>query len=309
MLMYLIHRLLQGLLVIFGVSLIVFALSYLGGDPAAALLPLDTPREDVELFRHAAGFDQPLPVQYWRFLTRVAAGDFGESLRYREPAMPLVLERLPLTATLALLGLFIALVIGVPLGIVSAIRRGTRWDFLARLMLLFAQSAPNFWLALIFILVFAVGLRWLPPSGLEGASSLILPALTIGIFPAPAIARLLRARLVQVLTQDYIRTAHAKGLSPQTVLWEHVARNVLIPVVTIVALQLSTLLGGAIITEAVFALPGMGRLTMQAIAARDVPLIQAFVFVAAVVVVIVNLALDVVYVWLDPRIHLASQSS
>ena len=304
MLRYLIARLLQGLLVLLGVSLIVFALSYLGGDPAAALLPLNTPRADVEAFRHTAGFDQPLPVQYARFLTRAMTGDFGESLRYREPALPLVLARLPLTITLALLGLGVAITVAVPLGVVSALWPNTWADGLARGVLLLGQALPSFWLATILILVFAVALRWLPSSGMDDARSLVLPAFTIGVFPAAAIGRLLRARLREVLAADYIRTAHAKGLTRTRVLWRHAARNVAIPVVTVLALQLGTLLGGALIAEAVFALPGMGRLTLQAISARDVPLIQAFVFVAATFVVAINLALDVLYVWLDPRVEL-----
>ncbi len=303
MLVYIVSRLAQGVFVLLGVSVIVFALSYLGGDPAAALLPLNTPKEDVEIFRHAAGFDQPLPFQYARFITRAAVGDFGQSLHYREPAMPLVLARLPVTLTLASLGLIVALGIAVPFGVISALRRGTLFDAIAHLFMLIGQSAPNFWWAIVLIWMFAVGLRWLPPSGIEDWRSLILPAITIGVFPAAAIGRLLRARLVEVLAQDYIRTAAAKGLPARKILWRHASRNVAIPVVTIIALQFSTLLAGAIITEAVFALPGMGRLTVQAISARDVPLIQAFVFVSASFVVLINLALDVIYTWLDPRVQ------
>ena len=305
MLAYIRNRLLQGIIVLLGVSLIVFGLSYLGGDPAAALLPLNTPPEDVEAFRHAAGFDQPLPVQYALFLTHALSGDFGQSLRYREPAMPLVLARLPLTLTLALLGLGVALLIAVPLGIISA-TRPNRWpDVFARLLLLLGQSLPGFWLATFLILIFGVALRWLPPSGLDDPRGLILPAVTIGVLPAATIGRLLRARLREVLQADYIRTAYGKGLSRPAVLGLHAARNVLIPIVTVVALQFGTLMGGAVIAEAVFALPGMGRLALQAISARDVPLIQAFVFVAATFVVVINLALDVVYTWLDPRIRLS----
>jgi peptide/nickel transport system permease protein len=301
---YIIHRLLQGILVLFAVSLIVFTLSYLAGDPAAALLPLDTPQEDVEHFRHAAGFDQPLPLQYLRFVIHAFTGDFGQSLRYREPAIPLVIERLPLTILLALLGLGVALTIAFPLGIISALHHGTWWDGIARLLTLLGQSAPSFWFAVILILIFAVGLRWLPASGLEDPRGFILPAITIGVFPAASIGRLLRARLIDILTQDYIRTAHAKGISRSRVLWQHVMKNVAISVVTIIAIQFGALLGGAIIAEAVFALPGLGRLTLQAITSRDVPLIQAFVFVSATFVVMINLALDLIYAWLDPQIQL-----
>lgn len=308
MLSYILSRLTQGLLVLCGVSLIVFALTYLGGDPARALLPLNTAPEDVEAFRHAAGLDQPLPLQYARFVARAVTGDFGQSLRYREPALTLVLERLPLTVTLALLGLTVALGIAVPLGILSALRPQTWADGLARAVLLLGQSLPSFWLATVLILIFAVALRWLPPSGLDDARGLMLPAVTIGLLPAATIGRLLRARLREVLTADYIRVAHAKGLRPAQVLWRHALRNAAIPVVTIIALQLGGLLGGAVIAEAVFALPGMGRLALQAISARDVPLIQAFVFVSATFIVLMNLALDVIYTWLDPRIHLEAGS-
>jgi peptide/nickel transport system permease protein len=304
MFVYLRNRLIQGGIVLLGVSLIVFGLSYLGGDPAAALLPLNTPPEDVEAFRRAAGFDQPLPMQYAHFLGRALTGDFGQSLRYREPAMPLVLERLPLTFTLALLGLGVALLIAVPLGIISATRPHSAADAAARGLLLLGQSLPGFWLATFLILVFAVALRWLPPSGIDDPGGLILPSVTIGALPASSIGRLLRARLREVLSADYIRTAYGKGLRDRAVLWRHAARNVLIPVITIIALQLGTLLGGAVIAEAVFALPGMGRLALQAITARDVPLIQAFVFVSASFVVLINLALDLAYTWLDPRIRL-----
>ena len=304
MISFLLRRLTQGALVLLGVSLIVFALSYLGGDPAAALLPLNTAPEDVEAFRHAAGFDQPLPAQYARFLAHAVSGDFGQSLRYREPAMPLVLARLPLTLVLALLGLAVALGMALPLGIISALRPGSWADRLARAGLLAGQSLPSFWLATVLILVFGVGLRWLPTSGLDDLRGLVLPAVTIGVFPAATLGRLLRARLREVLGMDYIRTAHAKGLSGRLVFWRHAARNAALPLITMIALQLGTLLGGALIAEAVFALPGMGRLALQAISARDVPLIQAFVFVSASFVVLINVALDVAYTWLDPRITL-----
>jgi len=196
-------------------------------------------------------------------------GDFGQSLRYREPALPLVLARLPLTITLALVGLLVAVVIALPLGIVSAVWRGTYADGLARVLMSFGQAAPNCWLAMVLILVFAVTLRWLPSSGFDDWRGLVLPAITIAMLPAMTLARLLRANLLDVLRQDYIRTAHAKGLQRRMVLLRHALRNAAIPVVTILALQLGTLLGGAIITEAVFALPGMGRLTLQGRALFD----------------------------------------
>ncbi|MCA1553307.1 MAG: ABC transporter permease, partial [Chloroflexi bacterium] len=208
-----------------------------------------------------------------------------------------------LTLMLTALGTSVALGAAILLALLSM--RGDAFSrSLARVLMLVGQSAPNFWLAIIFILIFAVTLRWLPPSGVDDWRGLILPALTVAILPAASLARVLRARLREVLAQDYIRTARAKGLRPPQLMWRHVLRNAAIPTLTLLGVQVSALLGGAIISEAVFALPGLGRLTVQAISARDVPLIQAFVFVSTLFVVLVNLALDVLYVWLDPRITL-----
>lgn len=299
---YLVQRVLLGLVVLLGVSVTVFGLTYLGGDPAAALLPLNTAPEDIELFRHKAGLDQPLPVQYVNFLYHAVQGDFGTSFRYRESAMGVILERLPATLALAAVGMFFALVIAIPFGIISGLNRGTSVDTLSRALVLVGQSVPGFWLAIVLILVFAVKLQWLPVSGAGSWQSLILPGLVVAAFPAAIIARLLRSSLVDVMNQEYIRTARAKGLAPNSVVLRHALKNAAIPAVAVIGLQLGTLLSGAVIAEVVFAYPGIGRLMVQSISARDLPVIQAFVAVTAIIVVLVNLFLDLIYTWLDPRI-------
>ncbi len=302
-LVFLIQRLLLGVIVLLGVSVTVFALTHLGGDPAAALLPLNTPPEDVELFRKKAGLDQPLPVQYVNFLSHAVRGDFGQSFRYRQEAMGLILERLPATLKLAGLGMFFALLFALPFGIISGLNRGTYVDALSRVIVLLGQSIPGFWLAIVLILVFAVQLRWLPVSGSAGWQSLILPAIVVAVFPAATIARILRSSLINVMNRDYIRTARAKGLSPTPVVARHALKNAAIPVVTVIGFQVGVLLGGAVIAEVVFAYPGIGRLMIQSISARDVPVIQAFVAMTAIIVVSVNIFLDLIYGWLDPRIR------
>jgi peptide/nickel transport system permease protein len=300
---FLAQRLLLGVLVLLGVSVTVFALTHLGGDPAAAMLPLNTAPEDIEIFRRKAGLDQPLPIQYLNFLSKAVRGDFGESFRYRESALGLVLERLPATLALASMGMLFALAIAIPFGIISGLNRGSFVDGLSRSVVLLGQSVPGFWLAIVLILIFAVQLRWLPVSGAAGWQSLILPALVIACFPAAVIARLLRSSLINVMSRDYIRTAYAKGLAPTPVLVKHAFKNAAIPIVTVIAIQFGTLLGGAVIAEVVFAYPGVGRLMVQSISARDVPVIQAFVAVTATIVVTFNIALDLIYGWLDPRIR------
>lgn len=303
MLVFLVQRLLLGLLVLLGVSITVFGLTYIGGDPAAAMLPLNTSPEDIEIFRHKAGLDQPLPVQYFNFISKAVRGDFGDSFRYRQGALGIVLERVPATLTLASVGMVFALLIALPIGIISGLKRGTFVEGFSRSIVLMGQSVPGFWLAIVLILVFAVRLRWLPVSGAASWQSLILPGLVIASFPAATIARLLRSSLINVMHQEYIRTAQAKGLAPAPVLVRHALKNAAIPVVTVIAFQFGTLLGGAVIAEVVFAYPGIGRLMIQSISARDVPVIQAFVAVTATVVVTFNIALDMIYSWLDPRIR------
>lgn len=305
MINYILQRLLYNAIVLLGVTAVVFGLTFLTGDPASTLLPLNTPREDIELFRHQMGFDRPVPIQYFDFLSKVARGDFGISLRHREPALPLVLERLPATLRLALAGMFFSLIIALPLGLLAAMFQGTWIDSLARVLMLLTQVVPGFWLAIVLILIFGVQLRWLPVSGSEGWQSLILPGFVVGTFAIPSIARLLRSSLLEVLGKEYIRTAYSKGLSGRMVFLRHALKNAAIPVVTVMAFQVGSLLGGAVIAEVVFAYPGMGRLAVQAITNRDVAVVQAFVLLSGTIIVTTNLLLDILYTWLDPRIHFA----
>jgi ABC-type dipeptide/oligopeptide/nickel transport system permease component len=300
---YLRRRLWQSLLVLLGVSVVVFLILHLTGDPAALLLPPDATAEDIAKFRTAMGFDDPVAVQYLRFLKGAVRGDFGESLRHGEPAMGLVLERLPATFELAGAGLLIALGLAIPAGIVSAVRRNTSVDYISTVVALLGQAMPTFWLGIMLILVFSVRLNWLPSSGRGGLEHLILPAITLGLFTTARITRLTRSGMLEVLGQDYVRTARAKGVGEPPVIWKHALKNASIPIVTIVGIELGTLLGGSVITETIFAWPGVGRLSVQAIFNRDYPVVQSAVFLLASTFVIVNFLVDVVYTYLDPRIR------
>jgi peptide/nickel transport system permease protein len=301
---FLFRRLLQSLVVLFGVSFVVFAILHLTGDPALVLLPPDASSEDVRRFREVMGFNDPFFVQYGRFLKGALQGDFGQSVRHGEPAFGLVLERMPATFELAGAALALALCLAIPAGIVSAVRRNTALDYLATVVALFGQSLPTFWLGIMLILLFSVQFHLLPSSGRGTLEHLILPAVTLGLFTTARITRLTRSGMLEVLNQDYIRTARAKGVSDPPVVWKHALKNAAIPIVTIVGIELGTLLGGSVITETIFAWPGVGRLSVQAIANRDYPVVQAAVFLLASTFVLVNLLVDVIYTYLDPRIRL-----
>jgi ABC-type dipeptide/oligopeptide/nickel transport system permease component len=298
-------RLVHAALVLLGVTTLVFGLTFLTGDPASVLAPLETSRVELDRFRAARGLDRPVPVQYLDFLTHAARGDFGESLRYHAPAMPLVLERVPATLRLAVVALAITLALAVPLGILAATHPHQLPDSLARVVALVGQSVPAFWLGVVLVLVFAVTLHWLPSSGAAGWQSQVLPGLAIGVAADATTARLLRSSMLEALRQDFVRTAHAKGLAPGLVLRRHALRVALPPVIAYLAVQLTFILGNAVVVETIFAYPGMGRLAVDAIGSRDVPLIQAFVTVSAVVVVLANLLADLAAARLDPRIRLA----
>jgi len=298
------RRLLQSLVVLFGVSFVVFGILHLTGDPALVLLPPDASAEDVRRFREAMGFNDPFLVQYGRFLRGALQGDFGQSIRHGEPAFGLVVERLPATFELAGAALLLALCLAIPAGIVSAVRRNSLVDYVATVVALFGQSLPTFWLGIMLILLFSVQLQLLPSSGRGTVEHLVLPAVTLGLFTTARITRLTRSGMLEVLGQDYIRTARAKGVSDPPVVWKHALKNAAIPIVTIVGIELGTLLGGSVITETIFAWPGVGRLSVQAIANRDYPVVQAAVFLLASTFVVVNLVVDVVYTYLDPRIRL-----
>ena len=301
---FLVRRLLQSLVVLLGVSFVVFAILYLTGDPVLVLLPPDASPEDVRRFREIMGFNDPFFVQYGRFLKGALQGDFGVSVRHGEPAFGLVLERMPATFELAGSALLLALGLAIPAGIVSAVRRNSVLDYVSTVVALFGQSLPTFWLGIMLILVFSVQFNLLPSSGRGTLEHLVLPAVTLGLFTTARITRLTRSGMLEVLNQDYIRTARAKGVSDPPVVWKHALKNAAIPIVTIVGIELGTLLGGSVITETIFAWPGVGRLSVQAIANRDYPVVQAAVFLLATTFVVVNLIVDLIYTYLDPRIRL-----
>jgi len=301
---YLLRRLAQSLIVLLGISVVVFVILHLTGDPTLLLLPPDASAEEIAKFRRAMGFDDPLYLQYWRFLRGALHGDFGNSLRHDEPALALVWQRMPATLELTAVALGVALVLAIPAGIVSAVFRNTALDYVSTVLALVGQAMPTFWLGIMLILVFSVGLHLLPSSGRGGAANLVLPAVTLGLFTTARIMRLTRSGMLEVLGQDYVRTARAKGVGERRVVWKHALKNAGIPIVTIVGLELGTLLGGAVITETIFAWPGVGRLSVQAIYNRDYPLVQASVFVLASIFVLVNLVVDVLYTYLDPRIRI-----
>lgn len=307
MLGYVGRRSLHSLLLLWLVTVVVFGLLQLTpGDPAAIMLGEQATPEQVRDLREALGLDAPLPVQYGRFLVRALRGDFGASIRAQRPALEVVLERLPATLLLTTGAFLFALLVGMPIGIVSAVKRLTVWDHGSMAVALLGQSMPVFWLGLMLITVFAVQLRWLPASGMGGPLHMILPSVTLGTFLIGLIIRLTRSSMLDVLRQDYVRTARAKGLAERAVVLRHGLKNALIPVVTLLGLQLGLLLGGAVITETVFAWPGVGSVTVTAIHQRDYPVVQCAVLVSAVLVVSINWAVDVLYHHLDPRIRAAA---
>ncbi len=301
---YILKRLFHSIFVLVGISVVVFVILHLTGDPAALLMPMDATPEQVAQFRKEMGFTDPLIIQYWRFFKGTLHGDFGLSFRHSQPALDLVLERMPATIQLTFAAMVIALIIAVPVGILSAIRRNSILDHVGMTGALLGQSTPVFWLGVMLILIFSVTLQWFPSSGRGTLGHLILPAITLGMFTMARTARMMRSSMLEVLGQEYMKTAMAKGLSPKMVILKHALKNALIPVVTIIGMELGTLLGGAVITETIFAWPGVGRLAVQAIYNRDYPVVQAAVFFLASIFVLVNLVVDLLYTYLDPRVKL-----
>jgi ABC-type dipeptide/oligopeptide/nickel transport system permease component len=299
----LLRRLPQVALALLGVSFFAFVLLHLSGDPAQLLLPESAGPEEVARVRRAMGFDEPLLVQFGRFLRRAARGDFGRSLAFDQPALGLVLERLPATFELALAACLVAGVVTIPLGVLAALRRGTAVDLAAMAATLLGQAMPTFWWGLVLIMVFAVALGWLPPTGRGGLAHLVLPAVALGTYSTARTARLIRAGMLEELGREYVRTGRAIGLPERRVVLRQAFPNILIPVVTVAAMEFGVMLGGAMIIETVFAWPGLGRLMIQAIYRRDFPVVQAAVFVLCLLFVTMNLLLDLAYAWLDPRVR------
>jgi peptide/nickel transport system permease protein len=302
MLKFLLKRLLEIIPVLLIISFIVFTLVFVAGDPVALMLPEDASQEDIENLREALGLNEPFIVQYGTYMLNLVQGDFGDSFRYNTAALPLVLERLPATLELAFASLLIAVMIAIPFGIWSATKRNTVFDLFITGTSVVAKAMPNFWLGIMLILLFSVTLGMLPVSGYGTWQHLILPAITLGTGIGAEMTRLVRSSMVEILNQDYVRTAKSKGIHKFLVVYKHAFRNSLLPVVTITALQVSTLVGGALITETVFSWPGLGQLLIQAVNTRDMAIVQASVFVIAILVIITNLFADILYRVLDPRI-------
>jgi len=302
---YLVQRLAWALVLLVVTTLAVFIVVHLSGDPTALYVGPEGTRADYEMVRAALGFDRPLPDQYGRFLARAVRADFGRSLRHQQPTLPLVLERFPATLRLALAAMLLAMLLAVPLGILSALRRNSLLDSCAMTFALSGQCMPTFWLGILLILVFGVNLGWVPVYGGEGLRALALPAVTLGVWAMARTARITRSSMLEVLPQDFLRTARAKGISEWGVILRHGLRNGAIPIVTALGLELGNLLGGAVITEAVFAYPGIGRLAVEAVVNKDIPLLQAVVFTIATALILLNVAVDLLYMVLDPRVRLA----
>jgi len=308
---YVFNRVMQMIPVLFLISLIVFAVMHLlPGDPAMLMLAgaeggAVPPERLIEL-REQMGLNDPLWVQYTRFLTNALQGDLGNSIRFQVPVTDLIASRFPSTVTLALCGLLVAIAIGLPLGMAAAARRSSWVDTMCMTLSYIGSSMPVYWLGLLLVLLFSFTLHWFPSAGGGGFRALVLPSITLGLLSAGVLARLIRSSMLEVLAEDYMRTGHAKGLSGRVVLWRHGLKNAMIPVVTMIGLQFGALLAGTVVTETVFSRPGLGRLIVNAILSKDYPLVQGSVLFLAVVYVTVNLLVDILYAWLDPRIRYGS---
>jgi peptide/nickel transport system permease protein len=300
----LVRRLLRLIVICFGISLITFLLMHLSGDPVAMILPEAT-EADRAVLREAMGFNRPLLVQYGSFMGRAVQGDFGQSLYHRSPALPLVLERMPTTLLLTLFALSLAVGIAIPAGIFTAVKRYSVYDHLATVAVLLGQSMPVFWTGIMLILLFAVGLNLLPASGWESWQATVLPTVTLGTFQAPLFLRMSRSAMLEVLGLDYVQTARAKGLDEWLVIVKHALKNAAIPIVTVIGLQFGILLGGALVTETVFAIPGTGRLIFRAIGQLDFPVVQAGVMMLSLFIVAVNFMVDLLYLYLNPQVRIS----
>ena len=303
MLMFFLKRMGEALVTVWGVVTIVFFITRILGDPITLFVPVGATNAQIAALTHSYGLDLPLWDQYLHYVIDILHGNFGKSFIFGYSALQVVLQRLPATILLASTALFLGVLSGTTAGTVAALKKGRIAELTIMAVAVLAQATPTFWLGIMFILWFAVHLHWLPAGGYGTLPNLILPAVTLGVFVFSSLARLLRSSILDILQEDYIRTARAKGLYPTTILFWHIARNALIPITTMVALLTGELLGGSVVTETVFGWPGIGRLTIQAIQASDFPVIQAAVFIDAAVFVLINLSVDLLYQLLDPRIR------
>lgn len=300
---YLLSRLIQAVFILVGVLVLVFVMVRITGDPVSLMVSREASAEAREEFRHKMGFDRPLVVQFMDFVSGAVVGDFGDSLHFKDPALPLVLQRLPATIQLATAGLVMAIVVAIPLGLIGGSRPGSLWDTAGRILGLLGQSIPSFWLALLFIFFFAVKLGWFPSFGRDELKSIVMPGFVMGFGGMGALVRLTRSAVLEIRGEDYVRTAYSKGLHPRRIYVRHVLRNAAIPLISVIGVTFGYSLGGSIYIETIFSWPGMGQLIEQAIGWRDYPLIQAIAFFTSVVVVMLNLLTDVAYALIDPRIR------
>ena len=302
---FVLRRLAQSVVLLFVLALIIFALARVSGNPADLLLREDATQEDRAHFLHALGLDRPVHEQLYLFLGGLLRGDLGESIRYRKPAAEVFFERLPNTLQLLPLAMVGALVIAIPLGVLAAVYRGTMVDRISSAIAVVGIATPSFWLGIVLIYVFSIKLGLLPSSRMGGPSHYVLPAITLGLFLVAGMMRLVRSSLLEVMGSEFVKLARLKGLSQTVVIWKHCLRNALIPVTTLFGVYFALLITGAIVTETVFAWPGVGRLTYEAVIFRDYPLLQAVILLKAIIVLGVNLVVDILYAYLDPRVRYA----
>jgi peptide/nickel transport system permease protein len=303
MIHFLARRLGHGLVSILGASLVIFVISRLSGDPVTLLLPPDAPPSAIAEARGQLGLDLPLWRQYLIFLSHAAQGDFGQSYRWQMPALDLVLERLPATMELACAGLLFSVALAVPLGVLSAVHRDGWIDQVGRVLAMLGQAMPNFWIGLMLILVFSIGLGWLPAFGRGGPENLILPAIALGWYPVAAQTRILRSAMLDVLESDHVRLSRALGTPERWIVWKYAFRNAAVPLLTMIGVYFAAMLGGAFIVEVIFAWPGIGRTVVEAVFSRDFPVVQAGVLLSSVLFVLSTLVIDLSYGLVDPRIR------
>ena len=304
MVRFLLGRVAMAVAVCITLSLVTFVLLYSATDPAAAIAGRDATDEEIDQVRRELGLDRPWPVQYSAWLGDLARGDFGTSWYWKQPVLELIVQAAPTTILLALMALSVTILVAVPLGVAAALRPDSIIDRLAVSFAVAAQAVPTFWLGLVAIVVFALQLRWVPVSGDATLWHFVMPACVLGLVSVPAIMRLTRTGLLDALDADYVRTARAKGVGPVAVVWRHALKNAILPIVSLLAVQLGEKLGGSVVTESVFALNGLGRLALQSILAADLPTVQMLVFVFALTFVALNVLADLINAWLDPRIRI-----
>lgn len=301
---FIFRRLLQGLVLLVLVATVVFFLGRLTGNPVDLMLPEDATAEDRDRLIKTLGLDGPLHVQYVKFIGSAVTGDLGTSIRMRQPAVDVFFSRLPNTLAIMPWALLLAMAVGVPLGVIAALNRGSFIDRTAGTIAVLGIATPNFWLGIMLIFIFSVGLEWLPSGRMGGPSHYVLPVITLGTFLTAGFMRLTRSSMLEVMESEYVKLARIKGLSESVVIWKHCLRNALIPVLTLWGVFVGNLITGAIVTESVFAWPGVGRLTYEAVLYRDFPLLQAVIILKAILILSINLLVDILYAYVDPRIRL-----